>query len=239
MNFFLRKRKIVLDCFTHLSFVYDHTPIAPAIRHIPQWLKNTPATTSNNDPTVKSCIGLIEYSKKGIVIPSWFEMDLTIHEKDHPEDRWYDWNASHDEVTTDSHPDEQYDQYATPNGHNMKIISPWHFRTNKFVQFTWTQPLWHQRHIMKAVQILPAVVDYHYNHSTHINTLLINEKEPQSIQIEPNMPLVMLHPMTDAQIEIKNHLVSKKDHERIIGKDKLFLPCSNLYHKKRKLSCPR
>jgi hypothetical protein len=63
--------------------------------------------------------------------------------------------------------------------------------------------------------LLPAVVNYKYQHSTNINFLFERRDTEQKIKIMPLTPLVMLHPQTDKNIVIKHHLVSVEEIENL------------------------
>jgi hypothetical protein len=223
-NFFFKKPEIVLDCFTTSSFVYDYAKVNYGHRYMPQWFKDTPLINQDGEPTIKHCTGVKDFYKTGIVIPSWFEMRLHIFKKDNDDRSWYEWIASNEQVKCDgSHSPEQFEGYALDNGTNLKLDTPWLFRTNKYVQFAWTQPTWSQRSLIDNLTVLPAVVDYKYQHDTNISFFVLNKDEPKDVTIEALTPLVILHPMTDVNVVIKNHLVDRKEYDRINGIDKLFV----------------
>jgi hypothetical protein len=227
VNFFFKKKEIVLDCFTYAPHVYDYAKIDRASNYIPQWWKDTPSATPGSNgklATIKHCIGLIDFFREGIVIPSWFEMELNIHEFASQNRELYHWDASSSIVKTDnSHHSEQFYGFAGEAGHNMKITSPWAFRTKEFVNFTWTQPTWNNRSFISNLQILPAVINFKYQHATEINYFLLIKKEKQEVTVPPLTPLVIMHPLTDQNIIIKNHLVSKDEWMRYYGTGQLFL----------------
>lgn len=246
-NFFFKKPEVVLDCFTRSSHVYDNAKINYGIKYIPRWWKETPKRLDNGDLTIKNCIGVSDLYKTSIVIPSWFEMRLHIHAVNDPDNMWYTWEASNEDVITDgSHDPAQFKNFALMNGCNIKLNSPWKFRTKEFVRFTWTQPSWNMRHMMDNLTILPAVVDYKYQPDTNINFLCINKERANDIVIEPLTPLVMLHPMTEKKVIIKNHLVDDKEYDRLFNIDKLIIHDDrNLYAQRKrkrdmvdKMECP-
>lgn len=235
-DFFLKKKKITLDCYTSSPHVYDYAPISNAINHIPDWWRNTPkkVTISNdlelklkqeagvNDTssaTVKNCPAIINYYKKGIVIPSWFELKLEIQGN---MDKTYSWRSS-SELKLNSHYPSQYEGFSKSDGELIKIESPWRFKTSKKIYFLWSHPIWHTRETMFNLLAPPAVIDYYTQHGTHINIFFRYTEEKQNIQILPITPLVIIHPLSDYEIKIVNHLVTEKEIERIDGKYKLRL----------------
>ena len=225
VNFFFKKKDVVLDCFTHVAHAYDYAKIDTALNHLPEWFKKTPKIGKdehgNEEPrnaTIKNCVAIIELYKKGIVIPSWFEMELKINSYLDKDTSAFSWQSSNTYITTDnSHSPNQFKGFAKENGGNIKISSPWAFRTKEEIYFTWTQPTWHYREFLGSLTNLPAVTEFKYNHGTEINFFVQQQEQVQEIVIPPLTPLVMLHPMTERNVIIKNHLISKDEFSRIHG----------------------
>jgi hypothetical protein len=216
-----KKSEVVLDCFTHLPYVYDCAKINYANKFMPAWWKNTPES-NNDNPTIKHCAGLIDFYKTGIVLPSWFEMELTIAKLG--QEKWCDWESSNTDVdTSSSHTPDQFEGFAEVDGTNLKLTSPWLFKTKEDINFTWTQPTWSMRELLGNITVLPATINFKYQHVTNINLFVINKEQAQQCRIKPLMPLAILHPLTDKKITIKNHLVSKDEWERHLGVGKLIL----------------
>lgn len=223
MFHFFKKKKIVLDCFTNVPAVYDNCKIDYGSRYYPDWWKQTPKTL-NDYNTIKNCRAFIDYYKTGIVIPSWFEADLHLFEKNDPENRWFTMKYSNDHVDlSQSHDSVQFLDFAQDSGRNIKIKSPWAFRTNKDIGFAWTQPTWSMRNVFKHFSLLPGVINFKYQHHTHINFFIELSETPITVTIPPLTPLVMLHPLTDEKVEIKTHLVSDNEYNRIFSKEELIL----------------
>lgn len=223
MFHFFKKKKIVLDCFTSVPFVYDNCQINYGSRYYPDWWKDTPKELENYN-TIKSCRAFIDYYKEGIVIPSWFEADVDLYPIGDLENKWFKIRYSNDQVDlSQSHDSIQFANFAQSYGRNIKIKSPWAFRTNNNVSFAWTQPIWSNRNFYKHFSLLPGVINFKYQHHTHINFFIELSEQSKTITIPPLTPLVMLHPLTDSKVEIKNHLVSEKEYDRIFSKEELIL----------------
>jgi hypothetical protein len=107
------------------------------------------------------------------------------------------------------------------------------------------------RDLLCDLTILPATVNYKFQHATEINFFIVNQLQSKKINISPLTPLAILHPLTERKIKIKNHLVSKEEWLRIFGVDRfLFRRNSDdavkFYNRKKKLqtsieeksSCP-
>lgn len=235
--FFFKKKQIVLDCFTKIPYVYDHAKIDHAIKYVPEWWKKTPKLIEGKESgTVKNCIGFIDYYKKGFVMPSWFELNLTIHKHNDPENRWYSFTGSNDDVDLErSHAPYQFEGFAGFDGKNIKINSPWGFKTKDEIYFTATQPTWNMRANLEQLTLLPAVVNFKYQNFLNVNYFVTNREYEQHCSIKPLTPLIMLHPMSDRKITVKNHLVSEKEWDRLFGIYNLVIKDENDYQKKKEL----
>jgi len=238
MLFFFKKKEIVLDCFTTVPHVYEYAKIEKAIKYIPEWWKNTPKTLADNTPTIKNCVGLIDFYKKGIVIPSWFEMDLTVF-KDNSE-TWFEWAASNNDLNTaESHQPEMFSSFADKNGKNIKITSPWMLKTKEEVYFTWTEPTWNIRSLVTKISVLPAVINFKYQHATSINLFVELTDKDQKFTIPALNPLVIMHPLTEKNVVINTHLIDEKEKLKIFGVRRLILRRNgdpvDVYKKKKNL----
>ena len=242
ISFFVKKSEVVVDCFTHHESAYEYTPINYGTQFYPDWWKKTDNNFINekgeSKSTIKNCVGFIDYYKNCLVIPSWFEMDLSVYEQGNQQ--WWNYQASNLYVDTKaSHAREAFEGFALDNGNNVKLTSPWVIQTKEEIQWVWSQPTWNLREHLSTFTILPAVVDFKYQHSTNINLFVTNEEKLKNTVIKPNTPLVALHPMTEKNIIIKKHLVTHEEYiQRVDGVASLFLrrnsiDFSKLYKKKK------
>jgi len=230
------KEEIILDCYTYLPYAYEYAQIDYAISYSPNWWKKMPSvSTETKKATVKSCVAILDYFKKGIVIPSWFEMELNVAEKTN--DLWYTWIASNPDVSTDnSHTPDQLDGFAGADGKNIKITSPWKFVTEEEIYFSWTEPSWHLRDLLSYVTVLPGIINFKFQNATEINLFVTNKNSPEKFIIPSLTPLVILHPLTEKRIVIRNHLISKDEWDNMLGAQSLILKRNptDLTYKKRK-----
>ena len=123
MFHFFKKNKVVVDCFTNIPAVYDNCKINYGAHYFPDWWKETPKYIDNNN-TIKSCRGFIDYYKTGLVIPSWFEADIHVFGKNDPEHRQFSIKYSNNYVdVSKSHDSIQFLNFAKDTGRNIKIKS--------------------------------------------------------------------------------------------------------------------
>jgi hypothetical protein len=236
-SFFFKRSTVTLDCFTNLPYVYDFAKIDKAVKFIPDWWKNTPRTVEGKEHgTIKNCPGFIDYYATGIVMPSWFETNITIHSKNDPEERWYSFQSSNNDFdVSKSHAPYQFENFAGFDGKNIKIETPWVLKTKQKVDFLVTQPTWNHRDMLTHFSVLPAVVNYKYQHFTNINMFVINKDEERVLNIPPLMPMIMLHPLTDKKVEIKTHLVDDREWNRLTGVYNLIIRDDEGYKKKKEI----
>lgn len=215
MLFKFPKKKITLDCFTSDAEVYDNCKINYGKSFFPDWFKKTKPFIGRDgvQPTIKHCYGLQEFYRSAVIIPSWFSLSLMV-KKDGDNKLVYEWAASGPGLREMPHDYEQYDKFATTE-RNFKIRSPWFFRTKEDIKWVWSQPTWSNKDIYDTMTLLPAVVPYNNVFETNISWMIQDPKDTvRQLHIKPLTPLVAIHAMTEKQVEIKNHLISKEDLER-------------------------
>jgi hypothetical protein len=209
--FFIKKKSIVLDCFTANKDVYDFAPIQKASNFYPQWFKNMPPTYEVEKhfmPTLKTCEGFIGYYQHGIIMPLWCDLALRIEDKN--------FFLSFSDLKTSAvfHSPEQWKSFADPSkvGH-FKINTPWAFKCKEEINFLLKNPYWHYEPFMDF-DIVEGIVNYKYQSTTNVNIFLkINQSK--IINVNFKNPLAHIIPLSDRRIEIKNHLISEEEFKNI------------------------
>lgn len=237
IDFFIKKKDVVLDCFTRISEVYEYAKIDSAARYVPQWWKDTPKINGDVDRgTIKHCVAFKDYFSRGIVIPSWFEMNLTIYEKNNADNKWFDWESSNSFVSTDrSHHPGQFEKFADIDGKNIKLNSPWGFKTQENISFTATQPTWNLRKQLDFFTVLPGVVNFKYQSFCNVNLFVLNKEKIQFCNIPALTPLIILHPLSEKKIKIKNHLINDKEWNKVFGIYSMIIKDDQGFKKKKRL----
>ena len=241
-DIFVKKSEVVVDCFTHHQSAFQYTPIDFGSRFYPEWWKKSEKfyvdEQGSSKATIKNCVGFIEYYKNNLILPSWFEMDLNVHEQGN--EKWWTYEGSNQYVVTNStHGRKSFEKFALDNGNNIKLTSPWGLKTKENINWVWTQPTWNLREHLPIFVVLPAVVEFKYQHATNVNLFVVNEDKFKKTTIAPNTPLVSLHPMTEKKIVLKRHLVTYEEFlQTLDGVASLFMrrdyfDFSKLYKKKK------
>ena len=227
--FFNRKKDkdepIILDCYTNSTYAYNHAKINHARHYIPDWWRKTKHMLDEQTPdgegipTVKMCPAIRDYYLKGIVMPLWGELEITLLPYDISETApSYTWRSSNlDFDTNGSHNRSQFKGFAGRDGVNLKLSVPWFFKCREFVHFTSTQPVWSQPEIVDELTLLPGVVDFKNQHALQLNYFFRQRDIERQVTIAPLTPMVILHPMSERPIELRTHYIDSKAEWRAWG----------------------
>ena len=218
-NIFKRKKEepIYLDCYTASHYAYNHAKIDYSRRYFPEWFKEMAENVPVLGGTIKHCTAFRDYYANGIVMPLWGEVDIIVHPLG-TEGGTFTWASSNADFDLHSqcHPREQWEGFGNKNLQNIKFMSPWAFKTRDLINFTWGQPIWSQPQTFNGLTGLPAVVQFKSQSFTEINYMVEQKEEEQRFNLQPLTPMVMLHPMTERKVELRNHLVSADKMAKIL-----------------------
>ena len=216
--FLFKKKKLVLDCFTYRPDVYAYFPIERASKNMPEWWKNTPPTAAMDNinlveiPTIKSCVGLINYYSNAISIPMWSDCKI-VTSIERNEINWFFSDLKTNCVSHHHSQNGNYFHNSTSVYAHMKINSPWAFKCNEDIKFVFTGNTWAIDNPERIV-IPPGVIDFKYQNSTNINMFV--KIDDNSAIFNANTSLVHVFPMTEREIDIRNHHVSEKEFDDIL-----------------------
>jgi hypothetical protein len=232
--FFFKKKKIVVDAFTHAAYIHDYFKIKKAIDSAPDWWKKLPKQfMAKNEheleypvSTLKRCDGFLELYKSGFVFPLWSDLIIETYESN----QWK-YQFADNSTPFQIHGLEEMGNTFNHVNHG-KILSPWVFKEKIGVKFYWAEPMWNNMLRNYDVRVLPGVVNYKYQHSTHINIFL--PKKAQRIELFAGDPMVHIIPLSESDVEIRTHLVSHEEQARLLNDDVKFA-FTGKYKKKVKL----
>lgn len=237
MLFFFKPKKIVVDAFTPIHVVHKYFSIKPAVQHIPEWWKNTPKTLNLpvsskirlDTPTIKTCPGFIDFYKKGFIVPSWTDM-IFVPDKNMPTN--IDSSFASSEVSLlfnkgiVSHNSSQWNN-SFDDAIHFKLLSPWTLHQKEDISWLIAEPTWNTLKDNINLRLVPGSMNFKLVHSLNFNYFITN-KMPL-IEIEADQPLAHLIPITEKDVELRNHLVSKEEWDRLRFEDTPTFKFNNTY----------
>jgi hypothetical protein len=239
MFFIIKRSKLVLDCFTDREDVHEFSPISPAVNFYPEWWKSMESEylPKNSHPpikqsTIKRCSGLIEYYKKGVVMPLWTDIGIEILGS-------HTHFASADRVTNITmHDNEQWTAMLNQEEQNIKhfkLPTPWKFKTKENISWIYQKPYWNYAPFSN-ISVPSGVMEFKNQHSTHYN-FFINTEKNTTIILKFGTPLAHIIPLTEKKITIKHHLIDSGKFEKM-GNETLFFKDNYKNIIKLKNKCP-
>lgn len=223
-SFFIKKSKIVLDCFTHHPEVEKLFPILYAEECLPNFWKNLPTTVKHNGPsrgTMRTCPGVGTLFRTGFILQSWEEYWIG------GENGILKWFPEDD---AEGHHPKQWGEYLK-SYHHLKLNSPWKIKEKTGVNFMYTNVFWHDDEFKPFV--VNGIVDYKYQHTTSVNMLIPKSMFPKDLVIPAGKPLAQVIPLSDSEIQIKMHTVGYEKFMTEVGTVPFAL--NGQYFKRKKI----
>ena len=236
MNFWFKRKKVILDCFTTDSFSYEYCRIESAVKYYPDWWLNLPSEEKNTN--MKSCKGFTNLYVNSYVIPFWSTVDIEVSALDTSTFKWtvsgvYSEIENQTKKVMISHNPKQYGKFTgSGNYQHIKLLSSWSIRTKSKVKFFYSDPVWH-RDDLNNYTVLPGILEFKYNRSTEANIMFEYKAEPYNIRLTPGMPVAMMTPLTEDDVELRHHLVTP--NEMIYAESRFsFDKLNNMFNNKKK-----
>ena len=218
-HFFHRTPEIQLDCFTASNETYMTTPIVRSSKAFPDWWQKlepyTPTfyqTPENpyhlrkyEEMTARDCYAIVELYKKGIILENWCDISFKV------QDGYYNyWCAGNTEKPED-HSKRQLGG-AFPNHHHIKLISPWVFREKTGAKFLWLGAEWSLDEL--DIKVLPGLLNFDIISPVNVNLMFPIRNGTFTIPV--GNPLVQLVPLSEKNLKVHNHLVTKPEFDKLV-----------------------
>lgn len=218
ITFLFKPKPIHLDCFTTLPHVYEYAPIQHANRFLPDWWKNLPKTHPYRIATMKSCSGLIDLYREGLIIPMWSDLIVEVFT-----DGSYKYYYADGMSTAVSHaPLEAGVFFTEANVTHLKLKSPWLFSTKSDINWHFAQPIWNQN-AAKDYCVPSGVINFKHTNSTEVNILFRKTNVNTIVDINHNTPLAHIIPLSEKPLKIKTHLIDEKEYSMMAGKNQRIM----------------
>jgi len=215
--FWFKKKEIVLDCFTDSQSVYEFAKPDFAYKFFPDWyleLKKTAVHKGIERRTIKNCQGFRRYYAANTIIlpfPGMVTIDLGTNKNP-----YYSYISNDDKISISEHLNVQFNKTLNNEYADLKFKIPWYFKTNKFIEFFWSDPVWNRNNILDY-SVLPAIVDYKYQFATEVNFIVKYGDVKKTLNFTMGEPLVMLAPLSECNIKIKHHIIDTAKYNSLVG----------------------
>ena len=225
--FFIKPKKIVLDCFTSRPEVYTYAPIQNSNKVFPDWWKQLPSKTMN----MKYCWGFNQFFANGVTLNLWSDMSLISGVNNATNTEEIGWGFSDRTTNITQHDSSQMGSYLDDKKYrHLKIVTPWQFKCKEDINWVFIQNTWAFDE-PDSIIIPPGILEFKYQSTVNINTLVNIDfyKNKQKKIFNFGTPLVNIIPMSDRKVEIKNHLVSEQEYANIARLSSISLSYHNKY----------
>lgn len=220
--FIFKRSTVIVDMFIDDPMIAETTPALPANRFFPQWIKDMPVEKTQPvviqsgsqqiiQPrptlTIKGCSGVHNYFSHGIIIPLWTDLSMSVY----PDGRFSYVNPE-GEFKVESHWPGQWEGFE---GYaHMKYVVPWLAKEKTGINFLVQKPVWTVNNnpiwISKMVGA-GGITNLRDQHSVHLNIMHEIPAQRQDFFLKLGTPLVHLIPLTEKKVQVKTHVVSKKE----------------------------
>lgn len=213
IHFFI-KPKIHLDCFTSRRDVIEYAPVVNAIDVIPEWWRELPKSSFDLQdgftprPTMKTCVGMIDYYAKSVALPLWSDLAIEVNSKQN-----YAWQFSDIQSIVSVHGENQYkDAPFTENNVHLKIETPWLFQTKSDIDWLLTEPIYNNSKFNNYV-LAQGLLNFSRQVGANLQ-LFLDVSTPKKYVI-PFGSIFMFTPLSDKKVVIHRHLVDLKKYDSI------------------------
>ena len=215
MLFFFKEKPIEIIAFVSEKHRYVNTfsPIIPAVKSLPAWWKQTPASYFDWEifqerNYVRSCPGILNTLTTWYIIPLWSDVALEYNENNS-----YRANVADKSLNVEMHDHQQSPGFYTDYYH-FKLRSPWFFKTP--VSLAYLPPLYHlpspaPYSIMSA--IVPPIGKYAGSH-VFLFAKIMNQVK---LFIKQSTPILHVVPITDKKVIFRTEVADATQMSKIFS----------------------
>lgn len=218
IDFFFKRKKIVVDLFTlHASF-YEFSKPRLASTWLPNWWKNLknemPVPESPvSQSTMKRCVGMTSLYQRGFVLPLWSDLIIEVSPIGTTDFRWFAPEGSM--IEFGHHPEVQRSGYLPDTHyHQLKLSSVWGARCKEDIEFLMLQPTWNHPSPEKMI-ICPGLLNFKFTSSLNVNMFIPRDKEVKTLKLNIGFPLAQFVPLSERDVDIRLRLVDHQELTRL------------------------
>ena len=217
-----KKKSLKLDLYTHDNgyFINDKPTLK---RDTPSWYKSlTPTVKCPDGPTnsefdvgtAKGCPGIKNLMTNGIKFHLWEPLKLRIHPDGRVEQLPLGIESKGQPFV--QHFPLQYTGLYPKNATAFKLNTPWLGVCKEETSFIFMESHFSTNFIRENnLYVAPGYIDFKYQHSLNCHIVVAVEFEPYDIEFPYGLPLFTLYPVTERELEIEHHLISKDEYARL------------------------
>lgn len=203
------KKPIKLRFYTDNPGAAELFPPVKASQCLPEWVKTAPKGTPF-EVSVKNCVGLRSYFARSIILPLWSDFRYTLSDTN------MNWEFS--DHRSEFFVEREFGVMQRPSYALCKFMSPWAAECATDVNFVQSQNLWDERSF--STKQLNAVVDFKYQHATHVFSYFPIEDAGVLIA---GTPLAVYTPLADAPVVVTAEYDPEKYARLMLpGKNRAF-----------------
>lgn len=218
------KKKIKLDCYTHIPGLIKMQPLKTAARP-PSWWSKIKSLYKVYDskkgmhlkaPTVKTCPGVVEYIRKPININLWTDLNIIVS----PDGRIKaagPFNTIEGIDMVEVHDTKQYHEDLYGKAVVVKLVTPWTVKTNEETNFLLAEAHYSPELRNLGIKVIPGVLNFKYQHSLNVFLVLPVKEKEYEIELKYDTPLMSVFPMTEREVEINMHEVDGAFMNRMVN----------------------
>jgi hypothetical protein len=217
MNFF-KKKPITVTFMTTNPAAYALAPVVRGFKALPQWWRDLPPEVEysfENNMAVanmRACTGLIDFYQSAVVLPLWTDTAVKVGPSSAPS---FSYQFADRASEAHPHPDNQFQGFTNNKDYqHLKLISPWKVVSSEPLNWV-MQGVPYAMDDLTEYTVLPGALNFHYSTSTNVHLMFKRDTDKdRDIRISHGTPLVMLHPMSERELDLKVLLVS---HQELIA----------------------
>jgi hypothetical protein len=242
MNFFFKRKKKVVDCFTPHQMVYEHFPIMQSKEFIPQWYKKLSPTykvgydhtAKKEAATIKRCPGISNLFSEGFILPLWSDLSLQFDASDNNNfDMKYEYAATDTSWGLEVHDNRQYLGLFDNNFFQAKLSVPWIVKESTGLKFAFIEPTYTMSN-PNIFTIIPGLLNFKYQNFLNVNMMIeVTHPMNKTINIEAGEPLAQIIPLSEDDVELRVHKVSSEEYKSLDQSTQSFSWFGTYYNRKK------
>lgn len=206
------KKKIELDCYTHIPGLIEMQPLKKHAKP-PSWWSKIKSLYKVYDskkgmhlkvPTVKTCPGVVEYIRKPINFNLWTDLNIVVS----PDGRIKSsgpQNSAEGIDQVEMHSIQQYHPDLYGNSVVIKLVVPWIIETNDEANFLISETHYSPELRNLGITVIPGVLNFKYQHSINVFLVLPVKEEEYEIELKYDTPLMSLFALSERDVNITMH----------------------------------